>query len=247
MPAYFAQAQWGLQQPMSPSSPIVEPLHQRASVAGENLELLPERAIYWPRESTLLIADAHFGKAAAFRARGVPVPEATTLENLERLSELIRIWAPLRIAFLGDFTHAREARCTTTQNALRLWRAQHRTLELVLVRGNHDPRDDSICAMMAMRTIEEPWRVGAFALRHLPQPDDQHYVLAGHLHPAFRLQGRAYERARLPCFWFGEQVGVLPAFGAFTGALSISPAAGERIYLVGPNRVYALPIPGESK
>ena len=51
-------------------------------VAGESLLLLPEKAIYWPRERMLIIADIHFGKAAAFRSLGVPVPRGTTSENL---------------------------------------------------------------------------------------------------------------------------------------------------------------------
>jgi len=32
-----------------------------ADVAGERLVLLPERAAYWERARTLLVADPHFG------------------------------------------------------------------------------------------------------------------------------------------------------------------------------------------
>ena len=57
----------------------------RITVAGEALLLLPERAAYIERTRTLLIADAHFGKAAAFRAAGVLVPRGTTGGTLGRL------------------------------------------------------------------------------------------------------------------------------------------------------------------
>ena len=40
--------------------------------AGETVWLLPERALWWPAQRMLMVADAHFGKAATFRARGVP-------------------------------------------------------------------------------------------------------------------------------------------------------------------------------
>ena len=50
-----------------------QPVH-RATLAGEAVELLPERALHWIRERTLFVADVHLGKAAAFRAGGVPVP-----------------------------------------------------------------------------------------------------------------------------------------------------------------------------
>jgi metallophosphoesterase superfamily enzyme len=42
--------------------------------AGEVLTLLPQRALFWPAMSMLVIADIHFGKAASFRAQGIPGP-----------------------------------------------------------------------------------------------------------------------------------------------------------------------------
>ena len=38
------------------------------------LQLLPERAVWRPRERALFVADLHLGKAAAFRAFGAPAP-----------------------------------------------------------------------------------------------------------------------------------------------------------------------------
>ena len=61
----------------------------KADIAGATLLLCPERAAYWPARHTLLIADAHFGKSASFRARGVPVPEATTAGTLATLDTLL--------------------------------------------------------------------------------------------------------------------------------------------------------------
>ena len=57
-------------------------------LAGEQVALLPQKALYWPRETTLIVADIHFGKAASFRALGVPVPHGTTAQNLEALDAL---------------------------------------------------------------------------------------------------------------------------------------------------------------
>ena len=44
--------------------------------------LLAERALYWPRAATLFVADVHLGKAAAFRAGGVPLPRGATAADL---------------------------------------------------------------------------------------------------------------------------------------------------------------------
>jgi hypothetical protein len=39
-------------------------------LAGEAVELLAERALFWPRPATLFIADPHFGKTDRARAPG---------------------------------------------------------------------------------------------------------------------------------------------------------------------------------
>ena len=59
-------------------------------LAGEEVWLLAEKAMFWPRRQTLLIADAHFGKAAAYRKLGQPVPTGTTQTNIEVLNRLMK-------------------------------------------------------------------------------------------------------------------------------------------------------------
>ncbi len=105
---------------------------------GERLVLLPERAVFRERTATLLIADPHWGKAATFRASGIPVPRGTTLDGLARLDAMLQRTGARRIIFLGDYLHARQGRSPTTLQALAEWRARHLDIELVLVRGNHD-------------------------------------------------------------------------------------------------------------
>ena len=58
----------------------------RVEAGGVTLELLPQKAAWWAAERTLLIADAHIGKAVSFRRLGVPVPPGTTSETLDRLA-----------------------------------------------------------------------------------------------------------------------------------------------------------------
>ena len=61
-------------------------------VGDEAVELCADRALYWTRARTLFVADVHLGKAAAFRAGGVPVPRGTTATDLARLTALMRSW-----------------------------------------------------------------------------------------------------------------------------------------------------------
>ena len=207
------------------------------SVGGQPLWLLPERAAFLPETSTLLIADAHIGKALSFRKLGVPVPHGTTAETLAGLSALIARLGAKRIVFLGDFLHSARSHGPTTMDTVARWRETHAALELTLVRGNHDDHAGDPPARLGIRAVDEPLMHGDLALCHHPVARAPAYVLAGHLHPGVSLSGRANDHLRLPCFWFGANVGVLPAFGAFTGMHPIKAEPHDRVYALADDGV----------
>ena len=213
-------------------------------LAGQTVALLASGAAFLPDWGTLLVADAHFGKAVSFRRLGVPVPRGTTTATLDELSRQVARTGAKRIVFLGDFLHSARAHATGTLAALAAWRAAHATLELSLVRGNHDHRAGDPPSSLGLQAVDEPLALGPFALCHHPEPVAGRYVLAGHWHPCISLHGRANERLRLPCFWLGHEVGhavgVLPAFGAFTGMHPIERRPGDRVYVVAGEEVRSL-------
>ena len=77
------------------------------TVAGEAM-LLVGRAMVWPERRALIVADPHIGKAATFRASGLPVPHGTTFETLGRMSALIEAFDIEIMYVLGDFLHSRQ-------------------------------------------------------------------------------------------------------------------------------------------
>jgi DNA ligase-associated metallophosphoesterase len=209
-------------------------------VNGHALVLSSERAAFDPLAKSLFIADAHFGKDAVFRARGIPVPVGTTGESLARLDALVATHRPESVVFLGDLLHARESHADETLDALAAWRAKHRALRLVLVEGNHDRHAGALPAAFGVEVVKEPHTLGPWALCHHPQAVDGAYALAGHEHPVYRVATRI-DSVRLPCFRFGKRAGVLPAFGAFTGGFEVNDAArGEAVYVVAGERVLAV-------
>lgn len=212
----------------------------KIELEGETLEMLPERALWWPAQRTLFVADIHLGKAASFRRLGQPVPAGTTQANLERLSALIERHAPRRLVFLGDLLHAAPALVPSQIEPVLRWRLQHAALDCVLVRGNHDRRAGDPPPALAITLVDEPWRLdgGRLAACHHPQAVAGLTVLAGHWHPAVRLRGPAHDRQRLPCFCRRPGLLVLPAFGAFTGN-SLAPLPADAVcYPVGGGRVW---------
>jgi DNA ligase-associated metallophosphoesterase len=208
--------------------------------AGRPLTLLPEKAAFIAASRTLLIADAHIGKAVTFRALGVPVPRGTTSETLDALSALIERWHARRVVFLGDFLHSAHAKAPATLAAVARWRRRHAALEVVLVRGNHDDRAGDPPLSLGMQVVDEPFELDGFALCHHPRARRGAYVLAGHLHPCVSLGGRSFDHLRLPCFWLGDAVGVLPAFGAFTGMHPIRAGATDRVFPIADGAVAAM-------
>ena len=101
--------------------------------AGEQLELLSARAVLWPRERTLFVADIHLGKTASFRAAGVAAPEQTTPVDLGRLGTLIDATRVERLVILGDLLHAAAGRTPAVLDLVAKWRRSFHEIEILLV------------------------------------------------------------------------------------------------------------------
>lgn len=209
---------------------------------GEKLTLYAERAAFWHRESALLIADPHWGKAATFRAGGIPVPSGTTNEAISRLESLIAQTNPDKVIFLGDLLHAKPGRSKQMFGALEQWRKSHAGLDVLLVRGNHDRRAGDPPSELRFNCVDAPLRIAPFALAHHPTSDPDAYVIAGHVHPAIRIHGPGRQSERLPCFFFGKDHAILPAFGDFTGLADVDPAETDRVYAIAEDKVVLVTI-----
>ncbi|MBE8594353.1 ligase-associated DNA damage response endonuclease PdeM [Pseudomonas sp. MAFF 301449] len=212
--------------------------HCSVTLGGEELWLLAEKAVYWPARQCLLIADAHFGKASAYRSLGQPVPQGTTTDNLQRLDRVLGALPCVHVIFLGDFLHGPGSHASGTLSALRGWRARHCDLALTLIRGNHDKRAGDPPADLRIEVVPEPLLMGPFALQHEPDPHASHLVLAGHVHPVYRLRGKGRQSLRLPCFLLGRHVSLLPAFGAFTGGYAVDQGDDHQLFVIGDHQVW---------
>ena len=207
-------------------------------LAGEDLWLLPEKALYWPAQQALLIADVHFGKAAAYRRLGQPVPQGTTASNIAVIEQLLAKLPCRQLIFLGDFLHGPGSHAPGTLSVLAEWRSRYADLPITLIRGNHDKRAGDPPQSLNIRVVPEPMLLGPFALQHEPDPHAERHVLAGHVHPVYRLNGKGRQRLRLACFRLGERISLLPAFGAFTGGYPVEKEDSCRIFVIGDNEIW---------
>lgn len=215
------------------------------SLCDERVTLLAERALYWPREHSLFVADVHLGKAAAFRAAGIPLPRGATATDLARLSRLIADTRAKRLIVLGDFLHARSGRVQALADTFRAWRDTHATLDVLLVRGNHDARAGDPPPEWDVSCVNEPHALPPFLACHRVESPQTGYALCGHVHPGVRVYGMGEQSARLPCFVLGARRAILPAFGRFTGLADITPSPGDRVVAIGGEFLFPLPPAGQ--
>ena len=205
------------------------------TVKGERFSLFPQRGMYWRDREALLLADLHLGKVSHFRRKGIPVPPRANQHNLESLVELIAISGAQRVICLGDLFHSHyNGEWEEFGEVVRNFPA----IRFELVLGNHDimsriqyERKDIV--------VYDQLRIGPFLLTHHPQESfaDDAYNLAGHVHPGVRLLGKGRQAMTLPCFYFGNRQGLLPAFGAFTGIARIHPKKDDQVYVIAADKV----------
>lgn len=198
------------------------------SPCGESLQLLPERAIYWKRKGILFATDLHLGRVESLQKRDKPVPAGDTEEIVQRLSRLIKTFAPRSIYILGDLFH-RSNSINEVIESLRSYLDAATLNILKLVPGNHDRNVELISDRLQVEILSPPVTVGPFSLTHEPTESSSHYNLAGHLHPMIDLE-TSTERLKRPCFRFDPQGAVLPAFTSLANGVVQEPKPGRQLF-----------------
>jgi DNA ligase-associated metallophosphoesterase len=211
------------------------------SLLGQDLLLLPQKAIYWKQERALIAADVHLGKVGHFRKEGIAVPRDMEQNELAVLSDLVDEHKPEKIIFLGDFFHSD---INSDWDWFILWRSQFPKLQVILIRGNHDIIDDSYYHNLNIH-LHDQLLIAPFLMLHHPlsQEELHHaggYSFCGHIHPGVRLVGRGRQQITLPCFAFGTGQAILPSFGKFTGRVAIRSNKTDRIFALTANKVVAI-------
>lgn len=212
------------------------------TMAGHDLWLLAERAVYWPGRRWLFIADTHWGKCQTFRDAGSALPAGPLRADLERLRATAARVGAERVVVLGDLVHGRSSLADGMDELIQHWRA---TLpcELALVPGNHDrvvtsPRSAGLLERWGIELCSPCVEIDGLTLTHEPPSVASGGTLCGHLHPAVRMRGRG-ESMKLPCFWHDVecQALVLPAFSSFVDGAAVRVSPGDARWATAGSRV----------
>jgi DNA ligase-associated metallophosphoesterase len=209
------------------------------TICGTDLVADRDGVLFWPQEKLLVVADLHFEKGSSFASRGMLLPPYDTAATLARLGALISRYAPRTVIALGDSFHdgGGPARLSTPD---RVTLADlQRGRDWIWIAGNHDPDSSSEVA----GTFAQYVSLGPLTFRH--EPTGAAGEIAGHLHPSARINWRGRSLVRR-CFATDGQRTVMPAFGAYTGGLSIRDRAFSLVFgareftahVLGERRVY---------
>ena len=213
----------------------------RWTFLNQHLMLLPAKVIFWEEERALIIADLHIGKVGHFRKAGIAIPKLMEQEELALLSDLITEFRPTQLIFLGDLFHSE---MNNDWNWLQLWRDLFAGIKMTLIQGNHDILHIDYYKQANFEIYHELC-LGPFLFVHDKKdyemiPEQEVYILSGHIHPAIRLKGKARQSLLLSCFYFGKTAGVLPAFGKFTGKCCLPIDDNDTVFGVLNDKVILL-------
>ena len=202
------------------------------SLHDQTFWLSPERTMFWEQQRTLIVADMHFGKTGHFRRSGIAVPSNIYKADLQRLISVIFLHKAERLIIVGDMTHSAENK---ELDLFIKWRRDFSSLRIDLVKGNHDILNAAWYDSASVNLFENELVENGFRFRHGDEEDmatrsDLLYTFSGHLHPGVTLRGQGKQHLRLPCFYFGHEQGILPAFSHFTGTYTVNPEPGETVY-----------------
>lgn len=203
-------------------------LSRAARIELGGIDLLPDLAgaLFVPDFEALLVADLHLEKASSLARRGVHLPPYDTRATLELLSFSLAAARPKRLILLGDSFHDEEAhRRIDARDVAELSRLT-RGIDVIWLAGNHDPSPPEALG----GHFAEEIALGPITLRHIPgRLAAEELEIAGHLHPAASLAQRG-RSLRRKCFVGHARRIVMPAYGSFTGGLSVSAEPFQAIF-----------------
>lgn len=205
-------------------------------ICEQHLLISGDRYIFWEESSALILSDLHLGKAGHFRKNGIPVSKNIFREDIARLSESIRRFNPSRLILVGDLFHSSHNR--EHEDFLR-WRNDFPVPNIELVKGNHDILSRKFYSEAGITVHPAQYDLGPFSFVHDRECSaaGSSYCFSGHVHPGICMYGNARQKLSLPCFYFGDDYAILPAFGKFTGIYPVKKRDGDHVFAIADGHI----------
>lgn len=211
--------------------------------AGRRWELLPQRAAVLPETRTVVVADLNLGGDERFCETGALPTGFSDEATLDRLAQVCESAAAESLVILGDLLGGGDLGGLVGPHGsarlvqrLACWRQRLSYLDIFNIRGGAGCDGCDLPTHLGIECHAGPVEDDGVVFAHEPVRREASQVMAGHARPAVMLDGRV-GRLRLPCFWFGGGVALLPAFGTHAAMELIRPREGDHVFAVAPGRV----------
>lgn len=209
---------------------------------GETLALYGDGTLYMRSHETLIVSDLHLEKGAAL-SKGAPLPQFDTIDTLNRLKEAQARSKPRTLICLGDSFHNISRAFQMPPIYLETLNQISEKSDIIWITGNHDQYlPERLPGMM-----KDEMTIGAVRLCHEADGLPMTPTISGHYHPKARVKLRA-RHLSAPCFIESALDVIMPAFGSYTGGLSIMDKALQpfidkqsKIHLCHDKAIYSLP------
>lgn len=205
-------------------------------IAGNEAVLDVSGAVYLAADELLIIADMHLEKGTAWAKRGIFLPPYDSKVTILALQKVVAKFSPKRILFLGDSFHDKTAAFRLQSLELEALNQIAIEQELIWVTGNHDPQIPDVIA----GTCCDEMHLSGLHFTHIPTKNyEARGQVSGHLHPAAHVTGRG-RSIRRRCFITDSKRMIVPAFGAYTGGLSVKDKAFDGLFDKPSTRIFVL-------
>lgn len=196
-----------------------------AELAGNRVLLDAAGVLFWPAYQLLIFSDLHFEKGSFLSQFANPLPRFDTQLTLDKMTRALLVYQPQRVVCLGDSFHDAKAASRMEAKLVDAINAMVTSLpEWSWVLGNHDPK---IADEFEGQSV--PYLVlNNLLLVHEPEQLSE-YVgvnaqIIGHFHPKLRTRKLSHTAVG-KCFLLTNELLLMPAFGQYTGGLSIQDKA----------------------
>lgn len=208
---------------------------------NETLWICAQRCIYWEEQRALILSDLHFGKTGHFRKSGIAVPQNIFKQDLQKLFSIIQFFSPSQLLIVGDLFHSH---ANKEMDLFLKWRNDISSINIELIKGNHDILTKKFYKEASINLTDDQLQVNRFCFTHnidlrcengtFTNPN---YTFSGHIHPGIKLSGSGKQSLYFPCFYFGNEYAVLPAFSEFTGLSKVHNTGNDTILAIAGNEI----------
>lgn len=205
-------------------------------LAGITFLASNERFLWQPDTETLIISDTHFGKVSHFRKHGIPLSQAAKYKDFHRLEKILDYYLPNQVVFMGDLFHSEMN--IEWRDVIDLLEKYPHT-RFTLVEGNHDILHPQFYERAKLVVSKKVIFENTIEFTHDPPAKTVNPTICGHVHPGFRLTGKARQSLKFPCFFLRNELLILPAFSSLSGLHVMNKKSEQdHVWIVTPEEIY---------